>query len=73
MKELKAVIEKQSSQIKQYEEEVQLLNDPATPEEKVDLIEKVVEMEDKEVCILAIKAKSAKYTKVLKSKKKLYF
>ncbi len=50
LKELKAVIEKQSSQIKQYEEEVQLLNDPATPEEKVDLIEKVVEAEDKEVC-----------------------
>ena len=43
------MIEKQSSQIKQYEEEVQLLNDPATPEEKVDSIEKIIENEDHEV------------------------
>ena len=43
------MIEKQSSQIKEYEQEVQLLNDPATPEQKVDLIEKVIEKEDEEV------------------------
>ena len=49
MKELKQVIEKQSSQIKQFEKEVELLNDPSTPEEKVDMIEKDVEAEDKEV------------------------
>ncbi len=43
------MIEKQSSQIKQFEKEVELLNDPSTPEEKVDLIEKDVEAEDREV------------------------
>jgi hypothetical protein len=43
------VIEKQSSQMKQFEEDVRLLNDPSTPEHKIDAIEKSVETEDKEV------------------------
>jgi hypothetical protein len=60
------VIEKQSSQIKQYEQEVQLLNDPATSEEKVDLIEKVIEKEDQEVTVYHLFFSTQKWAKGLK-------
>jgi hypothetical protein len=46
---LKAIIERQSTQIKRYEEEVQLLNDPTTPEDKVAEIEAAADEEDRQV------------------------
>ena len=49
MKELKSIIEKQASQIKRYEEEVQLLKDPSTSEEKVAEIEAAADEEDRQV------------------------
>jgi hypothetical protein len=49
LKELKAIIERQSTQIKRYEEEVQLLNDPTTPEDKVAEIEAAADEEDRQV------------------------
>ena len=49
LKELKSIIEKQASQIKRYEEEVQLLKDPSTSEEKVAEIEAAADEEDRQV------------------------